>query len=255
MTKAVNMKRPLLIIFLFLLVSQFSEAQLWKLKRYEVNAGLGPSFFFGDIGGFTRGENILGLKDLSFRQMSFDFNFSAKYRITQDFNARFNLGVGNLKATDARGSNESRGFKATTFFTEPSLIAEYYFLKNRSENSYLFVSSGKKFLKTLITSLDFYLFTGIGGMAYTVSGNNALESSPVFKSGGFAPVIPVGVGTSLVYSPNMNFGLEIGGRYAFSDYLDGYTSQYSSTNDVYYYLNFVVTYKIKTGSKGLPSFR
>lgn len=255
MIKADYMKRPLLIIILFFLVSQLSEAQLWKLKRYEVNAGLGPSFFFGDIGGFTRGENILGLKDLSFKQTNFDFNFSTKYRITQYLNGRFNFGLGSLRATDDRGSNENRGFKASTFFVEPSLIAEYYFLKNRSENSYLFVSSGRKFLKTLITSLDFYLFTGIGGMAYTVSGNNALESSPVFKSGGFTPVIPVGIGSSLVYSPNFNFGIELGGKYALTDYLDGYTSQYSSTNDVYYYLNFVVTYKIKTGNKGLPSFR
>ena len=92
-------------------------------------------------------------------------------------------------------------------------------------------------------------------MAYTVSGNNALERSPTFNSGGFAPVIPVGIGSTLVYSPNLNFGMEIGGKYAFTDYLDGYTSQYSKTNDVYYYLNFVVTYKIKTGHKGLPSFR
>lgn len=249
------MKRPLLILILIFMISQFSEAQLWKLKRYEINAGLGPSFFFGDIGGFTNGQNIMGLKDLSFKQIGFDFNVSAKYRINQGFNGRFNLGLGSLKATDDRGSNESRGFQASTFFVEPSLIAEYYLLRNKSENSYLFLSSGKKFLKTLMTTLDFYLFTGIGGMAYTVSGNNALERSSTFNSGGFAPVIPVGIGSNMVYSPNLNFGLELGGRYAFTDYLDGYTSQYSRTNDVYYYLNFVVTYKIRTGNKGLPSFR
>ena len=44
------MKRPLLILLLFCLVSQFSEAQLWKLKRYEASVGLGPTFFFGDVG-------------------------------------------------------------------------------------------------------------------------------------------------------------------------------------------------------------
>jgi len=63
------------------------------------------------------------------------------------------------------------------------------------------------------------------------------------------------VGTNLVYSPNINFGVEFGGRYAFSDYLDGYTSQYSSSNDVYYFLNFVFTYKVRTGKNGWPSFR
>jgi hypothetical protein len=160
-----------------------------------------------------------------------------------------------LKATDERGSNEERGYEASTTFFEPALIGEYYFIKNRSENSYLFVSSGKRFFSTLFKSLDFFVFTGVGGMMYTVSGNDALESDPKFNSGGFTAVIPVGVGTNLVYSPNFNFGVEFGGRYAFSDYLDGYTSQYSSSNDVYYFLNFVFTYKVKTGKNGWPSFR
>ncbi len=63
-------------------------------------------------------------------------------------------------------------------------------------------------------------------------------------------VIPVGLGSTLVYSPNFNFGVELAGRYSFSDNLDGYTSQYSSANDVYYFFNFTITYKLKTGAKG-----
>ena len=57
------------------------------------------------------------------------------------------------------------------------------------------------------------------------------------------------------YSPDFNFGVEIGGRYTTTDYLDGYSSQYSKSNDVYYFLNVTVTYKMKTGKNGLPSFR
>ncbi len=75
------------------------------------------------------------------------------------------------------------------------------------------------------------------------------------KNGGFAAVIPAGLGTTLIYSPNLNFGLEVGGRYAFTDYLDGYTSQYSKANDVYYFLNLTITYKLKTGRNGWPRFR
>jgi hypothetical protein len=59
----------------------------------------------------------------------------------------------------------------------------------------------------------------------------------------------------VVYTPELNFGLEVGGRYTFSDYLDGYTSQYSKSNDVYYFLNLTVTYKPKMGRNGLPVFR
>ena len=250
------MKRLLLLLFLLCLVSQFSEAQLWKMKRYEASAGVGPTFFFGDIGGYSIGENILGIKDMSFLQTRVNLDLSLKYRLLQEVNLRFSFSTGLLHATDERGSNEERGFEASTTYFQPALIGEYYFIKNRSENSYLFVSSGKKFLKTLISSLDMYAFAGIGGMGYLVKPNEALENNAGgFDSGGFTAAIPVGVGTNLIYSPNLDFGLEIGGRYTFSDGLDGYTSQYSSANDVYYFLNFVVTYKMKTGKNGLPSFR
>ncbi|MBI5009153.1 MAG: hypothetical protein HZB98_05800, partial [Bacteroidia bacterium] len=191
------MKRSLLILILFCLMGQLTEAQLWKLKRYELSGGLGPTFFFGDVGGYTQGENILGIKDMSFLQTRINAEVSFKYRITQTVNARFSFSGGMLKATDDRGSNEERGYEASTAFFEPAIFGEYYFIKNRSENSYLFVSSGKRFFSTLFKSLDFYVFTGVGGMAYTVSGNSALESNPNFNSGGFTAVIPVGVGTNL----------------------------------------------------------
>lgn len=249
------MKRSFLLLVLFFLMHQLADAQLWKLRRYELSGGIGPTFFFGDVGGYSQGENILGIKDMSFLQTRINGDISFKYRITQSVSARLSFSGGLLKATDERGSNEGREFEASTTFFEPALIGEYYFIKNRSENSYLFASSGKRFFSSLFKSLDFFAFTGIGGMKYTVSGNEALESNQNFNSGGFTAVIPVGVGTNMIFSRSINFGVEFGGKYAFSDYLDGYTSQYSSSNDVYYFLNLVVTYKIKTGKNGWPSFR
>lgn len=250
------MRRHLLIVSLFCLVSQISEAQLWKLKRWEASAGAGPTFFFGDVGGYSIGENILGIKDLSFLRTRINLDLSVKYRISQPVNARFSFSTGLLKATDERGSNEGRDFEASATYFQPALIGEYYFIKNSSENSYLFVSSGRKFLTTLISSLDFYTFAGAGAIVYSVKGNDDLVNNPGgFNDGGVTGVIPLGVGSTLIYSPNLNFGIEIGGRYAFSDGLDGYSSQYSSANDVYYSLNFVATFKMKTGKKGWPSFR
>jgi len=252
------MKRPLLIIllscFIFALFEGESEAQLWRYKRWETALGLGPSVFFGDIGGYSKTENILGLKDITLLQTRFNINFSLKYRLTQRFNARFSLTAGSLHATDTRGSNEGREFEAATIIIEPALIGEYYFIKNRAENSYLFTRGRGYGFSGFLQSLDFYAFTGIGGLSYSVKGNDALINYGL-DSGGFTAVIPVGLGSTLVYTPYINFGVELGGRYSFSDNLDGYTSQYSSSNDVYYFLNFTVTYKLKSGPKGLPSFR
>jgi len=246
------MKRSVLIILLFCLIVPLSEAQLWKMRRYEAVTAFGPTFFFGDVGGFSKTKNMLGIRDLSFLQTRFNLNFNLKYRITQYINARLSVAYGFLHATDERGSNESRGFEAAISIFETAFIGEYYFIKNRAENSYLFTkgrSSGG-----LLRSLDFYAFTGIGGLSYSIRGNDALVNHGI-DPGGFTSVIPLGLGATLVYSPDFNFGVELGRRYSFSDNLDGYTSQYSSSNDVYYFFNFTISYKLKTGPKGLPSFR
>lgn len=248
------MKRILILAFAFILAAPLAEGQLWKMRRYELVGGFGPSVFFGDIGGFSPSENILGLKDMSFLQTRFDVNGNFKYRITRDINLRLSMTYALLHATDRRGSNEGRDYEASTSLFEPAIIGEYYFIKNMAENSYLFVRGKERFIVELFKSLDFYAFTGIGGAAFKVKGNDALIDHGM-ETGGFAAVIPAGLGATLIYSPNLNFGVELGGRYAFTDYLDGYTSQYSKANDVYYFFNATISYKLKTGPKGLPSFR
>jgi len=246
------MKRSVLVIILFYLIAGTSEAQLWKQTRVESVFGIGTSQFFGDIGGFSKTENILGFKDISFRQTRFNINAGLKYKILRDLNVRLNLTYGMLHATDKRGSNELRGMEARTSIFEPTLIGEYYFIKSRLENSYLF-SRGRASTKSIFGSMEFYTFTGIGGLSYNVKGNDKLVAAGQ-KDSGFTAVIPVGVGVNLLFKPEYNLGVEIGGRYSFSDYLEGYTSQYSSSNDVYYFLTVTFTYKIRTTSKGMPLF-
>ena len=250
------MKRSVLTLLLFCLIFSFANAQdpIWKLKRYEAMVGFGPSFFFGDVGGFSQTKNLLGFRDLTLMQTRFNFNANMKYRIAQQFNIRLILTSGFFHATDQRGSNENRGFESSTIFVEPALIGEFYFIKNKAENSYLFTKGQNTGFTGLLKSLDFYVFSGIGGLGYSVRGNSVMEKY-IVKPGGFTAVIPVGLGSTLIYSPNFNFGLELTGRYSFSDNLDGYTSQYSSSNDVYYFLNFTITYKLKSGPNGWPSFR
>jgi len=248
------MKRSFLTLILLCFIISIANAQMWKTKRYEASVGIGPSFFFGDIGGYSKGINVLGIRDITLKQTRFNINVNAKYKISEDLNIRLSVTSGVFHATDIRGSNESRLYEAATFFIEPTLIGEYYFIKNKRESSYLFSKGHQPGLADIFRSLDFYVFTGIGGCSYSVKGNSTLEAV-MTKRGGFTAVIPGGVGSTLVYSNNFNFGLELTGRYSFSDNLDGYTSQYSSSNDVYYFFNFTITYKLKTGPNGWPSFR
>jgi hypothetical protein len=248
------MKRYILILLLLGIIIPVSEAQLWKLKRVEVSGGIGTSTFFGDIGGYSHGKNSWGLKDITFLQTRYNVNLSARYRITQVLNARLSMSYGLLHATDQRGSNQSRGYEASTTIFEPALLGEYYFVKNRAETSYLFNKGRGRGMIRFFRSLDFYAFTGFGGLVYSISPNERLANRGLNRSG-FTAVLPLGLGGTLSAYPNLKFGLELGFRYAFSDNVDGYTSQFSSANDVYYFFNLSCTYRLKIRKSILPSFR
>lgn len=247
------MKRFIILFLIFILAVPLAHSQLWKMRRWEASVGAGPSFFFGDVGGFSQTKNILGFRDLTYLQTRFDINGNVKYRITRTVNARVSMSYALFHATDIRGSNEVRVLESTTSAFEPAILGEYYFLKNYAENSYLFLRRKSGFIKHLLNSIDLYGFTGFGAISYNVKPNEALLERNM-RTSGFAAVIPAGIGGTLIFSPDLNFGVELGGRYAFTDYIDGYTSQFSKANDVYYFLNLTVTYKLRTGPNGLPRF-
>jgi len=229
------------------------DAQLWKLRRYEVTAALGTTQFYGDIGGFSKGDNLLGLKDISFRQTRLNLTTNIKYRILDDVSVRVNFATGYFHSTDVRGSNKNRGFESITTFFEPSLLGEYYFIKNKGDNSFLTMKGDRTAMPSIFSSFDFYGFAGFGGLSYKVKPNDILAPMAT-KTSGFSPVIPAGVGVNMFFSSYINFGVELGARFTFSDDIDGYTSPYSKSNDTYHFLNFTFTYKINTGENGLPSF-
>lgn len=255
-------KRLILLCLVVLVSAPFASAQLWKMKRYEATAGLGTSQFYGDVGGYTIGENSLGLKDFTFKQTRFNVNGSFRYFFTDALAAKLSFAYLMLHATDERGNNQDRGYEATTSLLEPALTGEYYFVRNRERNSFLFQTYrglSRNRVRDFFRSIDVYALTGVGGAWYNVRGNEALEekwrNDPTLQSSGFTAVIPLGVGAKVAFDPNILFGVELTGRYAFSDYLDGYTSQWSERNDIYHTFSVTFNYRIKTARNGLPSFR
>jgi hypothetical protein len=248
------MKKLLIVIITLGFLSDGINAQLWKSRRYEISGGIGTTQFFGDIGGYSNTKNVLGIRDFTFLQTRFNINANLRYRITEDISLRVNLVYGLFHATDSRGSNVRRGFECSTTFFEPSLIAEYYFIKNKEENSFVFLNKNETLLRSFFASLDFYAFAGFGGLAYKVKPNDILSPS-VTSTGGITAVVPLGLGVTMIYSGKINFGFEVGGRFTYSDNLDGFTSLSSQYNDVYHLVNFTVTYKIAAGKTGVTRFR
>ena len=258
-------KRLILLCLVVLLFTPFSSAQLWKTKRLEATGGLGTSQFYGDIGGYSIGENILGLRDFSFRQTRFVVNGSIRYFFTDDFAARFSLSYIMLHADDTRGSNPERAYIVTSSLFEQAAMAEYYFVRNRERNSFSFQTYRgvtRRRLSDFFRSVDVYALAGMGPAIYWARGNdNFLEnmenptSGHLFRTNGVAFVIPVGIGVKVTLDPNILVGAELIGRYGFPDYLEGFSDDNSRVNDFYHTFAVTFNYRIRSARNWSPSYR
>lgn len=257
-------KRLIVMCMVVSFTAPFVSGQLWKMKRYEATAAIGTSQFYGDIGGFTIGENALGFRDITYIQTRYSLNGSFRYFITDNIATRVSFTWAALHADDRRGSNnENRLYVTSSFLYEPALFGEYYFVRNRERNSFLFQTYRYRRanrLRDFLNSIDVYALTGIGGAGYNVyRGNDRIQerwnTDPSLNRSGFTAVLPLGIGAKLAMDPNLLLGLELTARYAFSDYLDGYTSKWSRRNDAYHTFSVTVNYRIKTAGNGLPSLR
>jgi hypothetical protein len=244
------MKKSIFTLVLLIIFSTFSHAQFWKIRRWECGGGLGTTNLYGDLGGYSKGKNLLGIKDFSLSNTRFNLNLNGKYRILNNFSGRVDFTYGRLHSTDAKGVNIERGFESSTNILEFSMLAEFYFIKNKAENSFL-SQKGKMPFRSMLSLIDCYSFTGFGITSFNVTPNAAMmaQASTLKDT---APVIPLGVGVSFNFSPELNFNAEASFRYALSDYLDGYTSVYSKSNDVYALFHVGVIYKIKLAK--MPGF-
>jgi hypothetical protein len=265
------MKRAFIIIPLFLLISIAAEAQLrnpnktraransvdrmWRYRRWEIMLGAGTATLYGDIGGYSKGENALGFKDFSFLNLRFSANGGMRYWLNPHFATRVNLGIAGLHTSDSRGSNEGRSFESSTFLFEPSLLGEFDILKANYESMSVFRRANKNLLSSLLNTINIYGYAGVGGSFFSVNLVEGVGYTGTTSEGGFAVVIPVGIGVRMVYNTRISFGIELSNRFAISDYIDGYTSEYSHHNDMYRFFNFTWCYKLRTGKNGGPVFR
>jgi hypothetical protein len=239
------MTRYYIIILLFFCLWPSGSGQSGRLERYEFTGGAGITQFFGDIGGYPTGQNTLGLKDITYRNTRYNISLGIRYWLLNNISARFETAYGAFHSTDSYGSNKSRGFSSTTKFLEPSLKGEFHLIRNMEEYNVVLKDLNNYTLRSFIHLIDPYIFAGIAGLYYyKVSPNEALAPLATAK-GGFTPVIPAGIGINLIYSWDFNLGLELGGRYSLSDNIDGFTSATSKAKDIYYFLNLVVTWKIR----------
>lgn len=249
-------KRVIAIMVVLVTCLSYSNAQKWKLTRYELHFGIGTTNVFGDIGGAAEQSNLFGLKDIRLKETGLSVYLGGRYKLKTNQAIKVNLIYGYTKGSDLGSRNEDRLFSYKTSIFEPSCQYEYYFL---SEDRYYRPSSlyNRRGMINNFKLLSLYGFAGLGGVIYSpeMSYGGRLPSPAIETTDGFGNfsfVIPVGVGVKLAYNKEWSLGFEFGRRFAFTDYLDGLSTSFSKSNDTYYFGVFHVIYKIETDRYGKP---
>ncbi len=249
--------KPFLISLLLIAFALPSEAQRWKILRFEGSIGLGSCNIFGDIGGSATQENLFGLKDIRFSTTRPSLISSLRYKLDANMALKFNLNfcMGGGSDVNSIHAELGRTYKFTSFLSEQSLQFEYYLLsedKVRKSNA-LYTRSG---MMNNYSKIGVYLFGGVGGLFYTgkVTGTSPTPEADIMTKPGYTLTVPAGIGAKLVWSDRWSFNAELGYRYTLSDGLDGLTTQYSHFTDIYWMTTVTACYRIKTNRNGYPDF-
>jgi hypothetical protein len=245
----------LIAIFISIALEPVS-GQRWRLRRYEIGGGVGMTQVFGDIGGTIDQKNWFGLKDIKIDETRMAFPMYARYRIDPIYAIKVNgiLAFGN--GTDAESRN-NRGRSYKTILFEFSAQAEYYFVaeERRYKSAAMFNRRG---MLNNYMSFGAYTFLGIGGVYSRAKVDPGTDWNPVIdrtKPNNIGMVVPFGLGLKYIIDDRWLMGAELGYRISISDYIDGYSQIHDSKhNDVYYFLNVTVGYKLNTTRGGIPEF-
>jgi hypothetical protein len=227
-------------------------SQKWKLTRYEFILGIGSANFFGDIGGSSTPNNWMGLKDISLLSTRPSAYLGARYKIRANQAIKLNLIGGWMYSNDKGSVNANRAYSFNSLLFEQSVQYEYSFITEDAKK-FSFALFNRRGMINNYSKVNFYAFGGFGGVLYSPSYTGTATPVEYTKKGlSYTGVIPIGLGIKLIYNNRVAFGFEFGGRYSLSDYLDGFSTKYSSFNDVYYFGVFNLIYRLKTTREGYP---
>jgi len=210
------MKKLLFFLIGSFLLNLTVDAQAWRMRRYEAVFGMGTTHYFGDIGGWSKDENILGLRDIDFTQVRPSLYVGFRYKLYEDFALKLNLIYGYLHGDDADNANSSRNFKFYTSIFEPSIQVEYAFIKEKEAMSYLMMKGGG--MNRFHPSISAYVFLGLGGAFFNITEKENLQNVDL-KYTPAALVVPVGFGLKYGLNTKWSIGFDLGGRFTTSDYI------------------------------------
>ena len=243
------------IIVLLILTSFDGYGQRWKLRRYQADLYVGAVSFHGDIGLANKPllNNINGLRP--------SVGLKSMFRITQDINVSLDLAYIMYGGKDQEGSSHGRDYSFNSHAFQHVARVEYFIMGD----SRRFISGAIYNRKGMINDynkLYVYVFGGAGGVLskskvkdLNNGGEEPLDNPGYNNNMVYTAVFPLGAGAKWAIDARWSIGVEIGYQFTLSDYLDGYSSQWSKYNDSYYLTSVKAIYHIRNDRKGRPMFR
>ncbi len=228
-------------LFLFLIIP-LSYGQHWRNTPRELLVGIGAASYFGDIGGTAHDNNIYGIRDLDIIRSRPTAVGGLRFNQNRHLSLNVTAALGWLSGSDEGGRNESRDYIFNTVVFEPAGRIEFFPVRD------IHIGSGidRRGMVRNYNTFSAYLFAGAGLALYHVMPNQNLidrQSRSDIEHGPLTVVLPAGVGVKVGIRNFVDLGFEIGGRYAMSDYLDGFTSSTSTANDIYYVTSVMLIYR------------
>lgn len=299
----------LLIVLALLVVSAsaWSQSARWKRTRWELTGGVGSTNFFGELGGSDKDGKQL-LMDIDFRSSRPAFSVGLRYKVLEVLAARVNLSYAIVHGSDENTKNIFRSDRNLSFRSpvyEFATILEYSIIKEKVSHRYNLRRKKGFSLKGL--HLNTYIFGGLGGFYFNpkakyngkwvalqplgTEGQGLVETREKYKR--ISVCLPFGFGVKYSINRNFSVGLEYGGRYTFTDYIDDVSTTYVDNNwlraergdmvadladpslkeneittiygagdqrgnpkydDFYMFTQVTIVYKLRTGRSGLPKF-
>lgn len=226
------MKRILLVFIIILLVVSDLDAQRRNgliRRRIESSGflmlGMGPAVLFGEPGSAFNNMFENGIHN-------WDMSLGFRHRLPGgNFSYMVNFDYGNYAGTDKGSYLDLRGY---------SNISNVMELAARGEYTYFF---GGRYAR--INPHGVYAFLGSGALYSNTTYTGQKPGGNDYANPIYAAIIHYGVGYQYQMDVNWFIGAEIGSRFVFSDFVDGFHSvRYSKSNDVITGIKFTVAYKI-----------
>jgi hypothetical protein len=208
----------------------------YMFPEWSFDAGVGSSHSYTDIGGKGwEGKDIFTDAQLSTTKL--DYTFFIEYRDHSRMGYVLAFNYGKISGSDALSPNTSR-YKRNYSFTnkiyELGFKHKFYFPINIYRNGWYYQEP-----------LQFYLYYGVAAFWH----NPKLvvptgEYKPQKSFSKIQPCIPLGMGIHYTFEKHIRIGFDIAWRLTFTDYIDGFTTNWSNRNDSYAFSSFTIGYAL-----------